>query len=109
MRVLLVGNYEPDRQESMSRFCQILEQGLSEQGIDVRVTRPGVFFTRWFPERSPLRKWFGYLDKLVLFPWRLRQQALWADIDKRAPAEGPERGMFAALRQMFGIDQAPPP
>jgi cytochrome c-type biogenesis protein CcmH/NrfG len=34
-------------------------------------------------------------------------EALWADINARAPAAGPERQMFAALRQMFGIDPAP--
>lgn len=80
MRILLVGNYAPDRQESMARFCQILERGLSTQGIEVRITRPGEFFTRWVSEYSPLRKWFGYLDKLVLYPWRLRMRARWADI-----------------------------
>lgn len=36
-------------------------------------------------------------------------EALWAEIDGRAPKEGPERQMFAALRQMFGIDQPSPP
>lgn len=36
-------------------------------------------------------------------------EAIWADIDARAPQDGPERQMFAALRQMFGIDKGVPP
>lgn len=35
-------------------------------------------------------------------------EAMWADIDARAPQGGPERQMFAALRQMFGVDQPAP-
>ncbi len=31
-------------------------------------------------------------------------EAMWADINARAPENGPEKQMFAALRQMFGID-----
>lgn len=34
-------------------------------------------------------------------------EAIWADINARAPANGPELQMFAAMRQMFGIDQPP--
>lgn len=33
-------------------------------------------------------------------------EAIWADVNARAPEGGPERQMFAALRQMFGIDPA---
>ena len=52
----------------------------------------------------------GYLAGIGL--WKAGKkdeaQALWDDIDKRAPAGGPERQMFAALRQMFGIDPPTP-
>lgn len=36
-------------------------------------------------------------------------EALWAELDKRGSPQGPERQMFAALRQMFGIDPPPSP
>ena len=34
-------------------------------------------------------------------------EAIWVGIDARATQNGPERQMFAALRQMFGIDPSP--
>lgn len=55
---------------------------------------------------QPDRFRFGYLAGIGL--WKAGKkdeaQALWDDIEKRAPTGGPERQMFAALRQMFGID-----
>ncbi len=80
MKVLLVGNYAADKQESMSRFCQVLEKGLAERGIDVRVVQPEVVFSRFVSDHSPLRKWLGYIDKLLLFPHNLRRLVKWADV-----------------------------
>lgn len=55
---------------------------------------------------QPDRFRLGYLAGIGL--WKAGKkgeaQALWDDIEKRAPTGGPERQMFAALRQMFGID-----
>ncbi len=36
-------------------------------------------------------------------------EALWADVDKRTPPEAPIRNMYAAMRQMFGVDQPATP
>lgn len=36
-------------------------------------------------------------------------EALWADVNARAPQGGYERQMFAALREMFGVDPNPAP
>jgi glycosyltransferase involved in cell wall biosynthesis len=80
MKVLLVGNYAADKQESMSRFCQVLEVGLKDRGFEVRVTRPEILFARWVSEQSPLRKWLGYIDKIIIFPRRLRKEVAWADV-----------------------------
>lgn len=80
MKVLLVGNYPADKQESMLRFCQVLEEGLKARGFDVRVTQPEVVFSRLVSEQSPLRKWLGYIDKLIIFPRKLRRTAKWADV-----------------------------
>jgi cytochrome c-type biogenesis protein CcmH/NrfG len=53
----------------------------------------------------------GYLAGIGLWKEgkKVEAQAMWDDIDKRAPAGGPERQMFAALRQMFGIDSPATP
>jgi glycosyltransferase involved in cell wall biosynthesis len=77
MRLLLVGNYPPDGQESMQRFAGLLESELRERGVEVRLLRPKPWLIRLVgAETNPhqgLAKWWGYLDKFVLFPlvlWR---------------------------------------
>lgn len=57
-------------------------------------------------EAQPDHFRLGYLAGIGLWKEgkKAEAQALWDDIEKRAPAGGPERQMFAALRQMFGID-----
>jgi hypothetical protein len=40
MRFILLGNYLPDRQESMERFAQMLHAGLQEAGIATEIWRP---------------------------------------------------------------------
>lgn len=80
MKILLVANYELDRQESMQRFAAALEAGLVERGQEVRVVKPGVVLGRLVGDRSRLRKWLGYIDKLILFPRKLGRLAEWADV-----------------------------
>ncbi len=75
MRILIVGNFRPDRQESMLRFEQMLALGLERQGHQIfrifplpkisRVSR-SYRYAGW-------RKYLGYIDKFVLFPRTLRQ------------------------------------
>ncbi len=74
MRILLVGNYEPDAQQSMSRYAEWLARTLRGRGHTVTLTRPQPYFSRLAGQRS-LRKYLGYLDKFLLFPPRLRRQA----------------------------------
>ena len=77
-KVALIGNYVPDRQESMERFTGLMADGLRRRGHEVRVLRPqevlkeagGPFFS----------KWIGHLNKYLLFPRQLRKHAQWADI-----------------------------
>lgn len=66
-KVLLIGNYLPDAQESMQRFGNIFLQELPKRGVAVELIRPELRFGRFRP-----RKWFRYVDKLLLFPSRLR-------------------------------------
>lgn len=80
MKILLVANYELDRQESMRRFAGFLQASLTECGHDVRVSQPTAVMGSLVGDRSVLRKWLGYIDKLLLFPRELQSMASWADV-----------------------------
>jgi glycosyltransferase involved in cell wall biosynthesis len=80
MKILLIGNYQPDAIESMDRFASILEVYLTKFGHQVRVIRPIPHFGRLNLPSLFLKKWLGYIDKLLLFPLQLRQALSWADV-----------------------------
>jgi glycosyltransferase involved in cell wall biosynthesis len=67
--IVLLGNYPPDHQESMLRFHDLLRDRLRADGYVVESVSPrGVV--------GPLAlkgaaKWFGYVDKYILFPAEL--------------------------------------
>lgn len=78
MRVLLVGNYEPDQQQSMTRYAQWLLAALKAAGCTVMLIRPVPWFSRL--AMGPLRraavvKYLGYLDKYLIFPKQLKSAA----------------------------------
>ena len=77
--VLLIGNYALDQQHSMQRFGDLMLQGLRAAGVDVELVRPTPFFGKIFGARG-IRKWFGYIDKYLLFPLPLRSRVARADI-----------------------------
>lgn len=80
MKILLIGNYQPDQQESMQRFANMLQIGLIELGHKVRLIRPEPVFGKIQLSASGLGKWLGYIDKFLLFPRQLRQAVSWADV-----------------------------
>ena len=80
MKVLLVGNYPGDRQESMRRYADLLLEQLQARGYDVTLLVPPVVLSRLVPSSSPMHKWLGYIDKFVLFRRALRREAGAADI-----------------------------
>lgn len=80
MKILLVSNYENDRQESMQRFASLMQRGLLEAGHEVRVRRPAVLAGRLKSSGQGLGKWLGYIDKFAIFPPALAKAADWADI-----------------------------
>ena len=80
MQVLLVGNYLPDKQESMQRFARLLEVELRARGHQVRWLQPRAVLNRAGAPPVGRAKWLGYLDKFVLFPARLKRAARRADI-----------------------------
>ena len=80
MKILLIGNYAPDQQESMQRFARLLERELSQRGHRVRLLQPRARLNRRGAPPVGLAKWLGYLDKFVLFPFLLRRAARRADV-----------------------------
>lgn len=80
MKILLVGNYKLDAIESMDRFASMLETYLSKCNIQVRVIRPQLYFGKIILYSNLLKKWLGYIDKLILFPFQLQKAASWADV-----------------------------
>jgi glycosyltransferase involved in cell wall biosynthesis len=76
MRIILIGNYPPDKQQSMERFAFMLANGFSNEGHHATIWRPVVLFGKLFKSTTKgLGKWMGYIDKWILFPfilhWRL--------------------------------------
>lgn len=97
---------DPSNAEAIAELADLRFKTTGE--VDARTTR---LYQAAF-QANPDRFRYGYLAGIGLWlqGQKAEAEALWADIDKRAPAGGPERGMFAALRQMFGVDPpAPPP
>lgn len=80
MKVLLVGNYEPDAQQSMLRYAELLRAGMEARGHQVEVVHPPAVFGAMVPRKSRWFKWLGYVDKFLLFPLQLRQKAKDADV-----------------------------
>src|SRR5438270_2981049 len=80
MKVLLVGNYAPDRQDSMQIYASMLEQGLRARGHEVRLLRPPAVLGGRVAESSPMFKWLGYTDKFLLFRRELRRAGSTADV-----------------------------
>ena len=80
MRILLVGNYAPDAQESMTRYAQLMFEGLREAGHEVVLALPAPVLNRRRRAGGAAWKWIGYLDKYLLSVPALRRAAAHADI-----------------------------
>jgi glycosyltransferase involved in cell wall biosynthesis len=78
--VLLIGNYAPDRQQSMQRFAVMMLDGLATAGVRAELIQPQPFFGRFRYAGGLVAKWLAYLDKFILFPLQLRRRL------KAAPA-----------------------
>jgi glycosyltransferase involved in cell wall biosynthesis len=72
--VLVVGNYLPDQQESMIRFASLLERIYALNG-QVILRSPCAYTSRIPGLPAFARKYFAYIDKLLLFPLSLLLQA----------------------------------
>jgi glycosyltransferase involved in cell wall biosynthesis len=80
MKVLLISNYRPDKQQSMLRYSEMLQRELSNRGCDVDVVYPPVVVGKlpFLPKLT--KKWIGYVDKYLFAPVYLRWHARKADI-----------------------------
>lgn len=69
MKIILIGNYPGDRQESMARYLSALRDNLIRNEVHVEIIYPRSFFV---PHNKittgGLLKWLGYIDKYVVFP-----------------------------------------
>jgi len=66
MRILLIGNYAPDRQQSMLRYAEMMRDGLLEAGYQVTLAVPRPVLNSRGRPASGIWKWIGYFDKFVL-------------------------------------------
>ncbi|MBS7566461.1 glycosyltransferase family 4 protein [Mucilaginibacter sp. Bleaf8] len=73
MKIVLIGNYLPDKQESMERFALMLDDGFKRNGIETVIWRPVAFLGFNIKKaHSGIGKWIGYIDKWLLFPLVIR-------------------------------------
>lgn len=72
--VLLIGNYPPDHQQSMQRFAAMMLRGLTAHGVQAELMEPGAFLGNFRATGPFIAKWLAYIDKLILFPRRLRRR-----------------------------------
>ena len=80
MKVLLLGNYLNDGQESMQRFAAFMTQGLTQAGHEARLLRPPSIIGQLRPSWQGVGKWLGYVDKFGWFPLVLRSAVEQADV-----------------------------
>ena len=71
--VVLIGNYPLDHQESMLRFRNLVQERLDSSGFTTESIFPKGCLGN-LAEKGFLAKWFGYIDKYMLFPLSLGSQ-----------------------------------
>ncbi|GAA4816974.1 glycosyltransferase family 1 protein [Litoribaculum gwangyangense] len=77
MTIIFIGNYKPDKQESMERFTLMLSEGFTNAGMEIKIWRPYVFFgIKSLDPYKGLGKYLGYLDKWLVFPLVLKFRIL---------------------------------
>lgn len=64
----------------MQRFAKMLKESLLAEGHEVKVIRPEAILCKGDQAEHGLNKWLGYIDRFILFRWRLKQAAKWADV-----------------------------
>jgi glycosyltransferase involved in cell wall biosynthesis len=71
LRILLIGNYAADRQQSMQRYAAFLHATMPASRFAVDLVLPRALLAKVLPFGGELGKWLGHVDKLIIFPWSL--------------------------------------
>ena len=66
-RILVIGNYSADNQQSMERFGTLLVSIYKSRYLVTYISPPVIFFRLPFVTKQ-FRKYLAYIDKLLLFP-----------------------------------------
>lgn len=59
--------------QSMPRYARMLAEGMKELGHSVEIWSPAPLFFKVAPIQS-LKKWMGYIDQYIVFPFRVRKR-----------------------------------
>lgn len=69
LKIILVGNYSKDNQESMNRFVNMIANGLNKYKIDYEIWTPILLFGYFFKSTNVgVGKWVAYIDKFIITP-----------------------------------------
>lgn len=69
LKIILVGNYSKDNQESMNRFVNMIANGLNKHKIDYEIWTPILLFGYFFKSTNVgVGKWVAYIDKYFITP-----------------------------------------
>jgi len=80
MRVLLIGNYIADQQQSMIRYANLVLAALVSRGIEAQLMVPPIIVNRTHLAPAGLGRFVNYVDKMGLAPGLIRRHARWADV-----------------------------
>lgn len=69
--IILVGPYEPDRQASMERYAQLVQDSLRSLPVEHLLLRPQVLFGRMLNRFPSWRNHLAFVDKFLIFPKRI--------------------------------------
>jgi glycosyltransferase involved in cell wall biosynthesis len=74
--LVLIGNFPPDRQESMQRFAHVMTTGMASRGWTIETWAPQSRFAKLAGtyRYTGLPKYLGYLDKFYVFPREIRRR-----------------------------------
>jgi len=80
MRILLIGNYVADRQQSMIRYANLVLAALVNRGIEPQLMTPPIAVNQTHLAPEGLGRFVNYVDKMALAPGLIRRHARWADV-----------------------------
>ena len=94
----------PDEVEVISRLADLRFKMTAD--VDAATS---ALYHEWFKQR-PEELRAGYLAGIGDWKAGRKEEAqkIWADVEARTPEGDPRRGMYKALREMFGVDPPPP-